>query len=280
MSRNSVDTTGPTAPQILVVYPAYESFVLIVALIMLVNSMLLVLPFDEDTHAVAWLINAVLGAFLLLDVAWRTLRSRARLRWLLRDYGWLVWLGSLPAPFLSLGRLAALGLGIRRLRRADLTAAGINIVTKRAQSTLLVVLLAAIIVFEVSSILVLHAESASPDANILTAYDALWWGYVTMATVGYGDRYPVTNNGRLVGIAVMTVGVAIFSVMTSFLADWFRRPRAASTVHRAAGAATSDGDAHALIADLRRALDDKARTDQLALDALHARLDELERRLH
>jgi hypothetical protein len=145
------------------------------------------------------------------------------------DYGWLTWLGSLPAPFLSLGRLAAFGLATRRLHRADLTAAGVNIVTRRAQSVLLVVLLAAIIVFEVSSILVLRAENASPDANILTAYDALWWGYVTMATVGYGDRYPVTDAGRLVGIAVMTVGVAIFSVLTSFLADWFRRPHTTST---------------------------------------------------
>lgn len=280
MTQHRANNTEPTAPQIQVIQAAYESFVMIVALIMLVNSALLVLPVDDDTHAVAWLINAVLSAFLLLDAAWRTARNRARLRrWLLREYGWLVWLGSLPAPFLTLGRLTALALGIRQLRRADLTSVTVNLVTKRAQSTLLVVLLAAIIVFEASSILVLRAERASPDANILTAYDALWWGYVTMATVGYGDRYPVTNTGRLVGIAMMTVGVAIFSVMTSYLADWFRRPRAMSTVHRPAQTAINDDDALALIADLRCALDDKAHADQRALDALHARLDELERRL-
>lgn len=279
MTQKSAGNAEPTASQVLVIHAAYEGFVLIVALIMLVNSVLLVLPTDEDTRAVASLINSVLGAFLLLDVGWRTVRMRMRWRWLVQDFGWLIWLGSLPAPFLSLGRLIALGLSTRRLRRADLTAAGVNIVTKRAQSTLLVVLLAAIIVFEVSSILVLRAENASPDANILTASDALWWGYVTMATVGYGDRYPVTDNGRLVGLAVMTVGVAIFSVMTSFLADWFRRPHTSSTARRNGGKATQP-DAHALIADMRRALDDKAQADQLSLDELRARLDELERRLH
>jgi voltage-gated potassium channel len=277
MPSNSVDNTKLTTPQVLVIHAGYEGFVLIVGLIMLINSALLALPFDEDTHAVAWLINALLSAFLLLDAGWRTARNRARLRWLLRDYGWLTWLGSLPAPFFSLGRLAAFGLATRRLHRADLTAAGVNIVTRRAQSVLLVVLLAAIIVFEVSSILVLRAENASPDANILTAYDALWWGYVTMATVGYGDRYPVTDAGRLVGIAVMTVGVAIFSVLTSFLADWFRRPHTTSTARRIESAATDD--VHALLADIRRTLDDKAQADQLALDELRARFDELERRL-
>ena len=46
-----------------------------------------------------------------------------------------------------------------------------------------------------------------------------------MATVGYGDRYPVTNLGRFVAVVVMIVGLGLFSVLTSFLADWFRRPR-------------------------------------------------------
>jgi voltage-gated potassium channel Kch len=78
---------------------------------------------------------------------------------------------------------------------------------------------------EVSSIAMLNAENGAPNANIKTASDALWWGYVTIATVGYGDKYPVTNQGRIVGLFVMTAGVGLFSVLTSFLADWFRRPR-------------------------------------------------------
>mgnify|MGYP003948636165 FL=1 len=124
----------------------------------------------------------------------------------------------------------------------------------------------------------LQAENASPDANILTANDALWWSYVTIATVGYGDRYPVTDYGRLVGIAVMTVGVALFSVITSYLADWFRRPHATPARHLSVGMERAE-EAPALIAAMRQALDEKAQADQAVLDELRARLDQLERQL-
>ena len=48
------------------------------------------------------------------------------------------------------------------------------------------------LIIESGAFLVLQAERASPDANILTAADAIWWAYVTITTVGYGDQFPVT----------------------------------------------------------------------------------------
>jgi hypothetical protein len=48
---------------------------------------------------------------------------------------------------------------------------------------------------------------------------------VTLATVGYGDKYPVTTPGRVIGVVVIVVGVGLFSALTSFLAQWFIRPR-------------------------------------------------------
>jgi voltage-gated potassium channel len=71
----------------------------------------------------------------------------------------------------------------------------------------------------------LGAEEGADDANILTASDALWWSYVTITTVGYGDRYPVTNLGRNIGVAVLTIGVGLFGVLTGFLANLFLSPR-------------------------------------------------------
>ena len=53
-------------------------------------------------------------------------------------------------------------------------------------------------VLEVAAILIIGAESQSPQANIQDANDALWWTIVTMATVGYGDKYPVTLSGRVI----------------------------------------------------------------------------------
>ena len=61
--------------------------------------------------------------------------------------------------------------------------------------------------------------SQSPQAIIQDANDALWWTIVTMATVGYDDKYPVTLSGRVIAVFVMIVGVSPFSVLTSFMAE-------------------------------------------------------------
>jgi len=76
-----------------------------------------------------------------------------------------------------------------------------------------------IIIIESGGFLVLQAESASSSANITTAGDAIWWAYVTITTVGYGDRFPVTTGGRLVGIMVMTTGVAVFATFAGLISS-------------------------------------------------------------
>ena len=67
----------------------------------------------------------------------------------------------------------------------------------------------------------LAIEVRAEGSNIQTPSDALWWTYVTIATVGYGDRYPVTDPGRVVGVVTMTVGVVLFGALTAFLANAF-----------------------------------------------------------
>ena len=76
----------------------------------------------------------------------------------------------------------------------------------------------------VSSLLILQARAEAPDANITTGGDALWWGLVTITTVGYGDYYPVTMMGRLVGISVMFAGVGIIGALASILASMLVPP--------------------------------------------------------
>ena len=72
--------------------------------------------------------------------------------------------------------------------------------------------------------LVLIAESHAPSANILTAGDAMWWAYVTITTVGYGDRFPTSTMGRLVGILVMTTGVAVFATFAGLISSKLLAP--------------------------------------------------------
>jgi voltage-gated potassium channel len=68
-------------------------------------------------------------------------------------------------------------------------------------------------------------EARDPAGNIKTASDALWYSLVTMSTVGYGDRYPVTNPGRLIGSVIIIVGVGLFGTITGFLANAFLSPK-------------------------------------------------------
>lgn len=77
------------------------------------------------------------------------------------------------------------------------------------------------LVLFVASLAVLDAERGDPDANITTFADALWWGATTITTVGYGDRFPVTTEGRLVAVGLMLSGIALLGVVTAALASWF-----------------------------------------------------------
>ena len=71
-----------------------------------------------------------------------------------------------------------------------------------------------------SSIAILQMEDTA-DGNIKTAEDALWWAYVTITTVGYGDKYPVTIEGKIIAAALMTAGVGLFGTFTGYVASWF-----------------------------------------------------------
>ena len=72
--------------------------------------------------------------------------------------------------------------------------------------------------------MVLAAERGDPEANIITAADAGWYLIVTMSTVGYGDHYPVTDLGRLMGSFIIVIGVGVFGTLTGFLANFFLTP--------------------------------------------------------
>ncbi|MGL5867339.1 MAG: potassium channel family protein [Dermatophilaceae bacterium] len=70
------------------------------------------------------------------------------------------------------------------------------------------------------AVAVLDAERHAAEANIVSLGDALWWAATTVTTVGYGDRYPVTTEGRLVAVALMVVGIAAIGAVTASVAAW------------------------------------------------------------
>jgi voltage-gated potassium channel len=72
-----------------------------------------------------------------------------------------------------------------------------------------------------ASLAVLDAERRDPEAIITTFPDALWWTLTTITTVGYGDRYPITFEGRLIAAGLMIAGIALLGVLTGAIASWF-----------------------------------------------------------
>ncbi|MGH3978362.1 MAG: ion channel [Pseudonocardiaceae bacterium] len=73
----------------------------------------------------------------------------------------------------------------------------------------------------VAALAVYDAERGNPDSSITSFGEALWWTVTTITTVGYGDRYPVTTEGRVVAGALMLAGIALLGVVTASIASWF-----------------------------------------------------------
>ncbi len=64
-------------------------------------------------------------------------------------------------------------------------------------------------------------ERSAPDANITTIGIAMWWGCVTVFTVGYGDYYPITTAGRIAAVGIMLLGLTTAAVITAQIASSF-----------------------------------------------------------
>ena len=90
----------------------------------------------------------------------------------------------------------------------------------KAKSTLALASLISFVLIVFGSMAILNSETDS-GANIKTAGDALWWAFVTITTVGYGDFYPVTTLGRIVATALMISGIGLFAAFTAYVASIF-----------------------------------------------------------
>ncbi|WP_246323823.1 potassium channel family protein [Petropleomorpha daqingensis] len=76
------------------------------------------------------------------------------------------------------------------------------------------------LVMVVASLAILDAERGRPGSTIESFGDAVWWSFTTVTTVGYGDRFPVTVQGRAVAVGLMLAGIALLGVVTATFASW------------------------------------------------------------
>jgi voltage-gated potassium channel len=83
------------------------------------------------------------------------------------------------------------------------------------------VFLASIFVAYISAVQMTITERAVEGSNIKNFGDGIWWAITTVTTVGYGDRYPTTTEGRFLAVTLMIMGISLMGVITASVAAWF-----------------------------------------------------------
>ncbi|MFE7843750.1 ion transporter [Microbacterium sp. NPDC057407] len=204
----------------------YEIFIGLLSLLSIVNLVLVYLFVkDPALQHILGAMNVLFSAIFLGDFLYRLRTARSAATYFFRRFGWADLLASLPFPQAKVLRLFRLTRVYRLLRELGPRKIWASITKDRAGSALLVLLLMGILVLQFGSLLILRVEQYADGANITSASDALWYTMVTISTVGYGDQYPVTEAGRLIGTVIIIIGVGIFGTFTGYLANFFLRPR-------------------------------------------------------
>jgi voltage-gated potassium channel len=173
----------------------------------------------ELTNLLNYIDNAICVVFLIdFGIRFRNAQNKLEfMRW-----GWIDLIASIPSvEFLRAGRILRLIRLIRVFRALKSTKLIYEHINRsKKQSAITSVALISILMVIFSSIAILQFE-IDVNSNIKTAEDAIWWSYVTITTVGYGDKFPITTEGRIIGAILMTAGVGIFGTFTALVSSWF-----------------------------------------------------------
>ena len=250
----------------------YQVFIVGISLLTLANAVVLIALNGQPVVGVPGLVDALMTPIFLFDFVLRMAAAKSKWRYFFVQFGWADLLGSLWLPGLDGLRIFRLYRVLSITRQMPRPGGGNFVGTFRrslANSVLGAMTLLAILVLEIGGIAVLLFELPNANANITTPGDALWWGIVTIATVGYGDKYPITPGGRMVGTIEIITGVAVFSTISGYLANAF-----VSSRHKEGEQPDADEGAgpDALLAEVKRLGEAQ---DQRAVE-LEARLARME----
>lgn len=251
----------------------YEIFIVILTFLSWFNLILYLASDDAEIQEIIFFAEQIMTPIFLLDVFIRARFADSPKSYFFKQFGWLDLLGSFP--YLRLLRAYRVVETIRSLNATGSKRFLRNFLSNRAETAVLTVTLAVILLFEFGSVGVLKAEQGAPGANIITSGEAIWWTLVTVATVGYGDYYPVTTQGRFIASFVIVAGVGLFGILSGFLASNFlgQKPKPYDD---------EDGTVHTEQANLETILSEIKeirREQKQANESINTRLNSLEQHI-
>ena len=175
---------------------------------------------SKETAKLLNYIDIAICVFFFVEFCIRFYQAENKLKFM--HWGWIDLVSSIPMiNFLRFGRIFRLIRLIRILRAFRKTKHFVSYIFKnKAEGAFTSATILAVLLIIFSSIAILQVENA-PTSNIKTAEDAIWWSYVTITTVGYGDKFPVTTEGRIIAMFLMTAGVGLFGTFTAYIASIF-----------------------------------------------------------
>jgi voltage-gated potassium channel len=208
----------PTSPSKL----SLHQLIMLVLSIYVVVALLIreLVPMHEQSRLLLDQIDTGICLFFLYDFFIRL--YQAPNKWAFLRWGWIDLLASIPAlDWFRLGQLVRVFRILRMVRSFRSIRDFLHYLFRdKANGTLAVVLLSSVLLMIFGAIAILYVERV-PEANIKTPSDALWWAFVTITTVGYGDRFPITTAGRLIAAVLMVAGVGLFGTFTGYVANFF-----------------------------------------------------------
>lgn len=233
-SKASDDVAGP--------YQLFALSLSVLALASMAGTTLL--PFSQDTRAILDYADNTVCLLFFADFGYSFWRAADRWGYL-RTWGWIDLLSSIPTiDALRWGRALRVLRVLRVLRAAkSARTIAVFILQRRTQSTVLAAVLLTLLLLVFASVSILQVEIPA-SGNIANAQDAMWWAFSTMATVGYGDRFPVTPEGRGIAVMLMVAGVGLFGTLSGLIASWFLSSNARQTSHELDEIRHMIGDIH------------------------------------
>ncbi|QSS97243.1 potassium channel family protein [Psychroflexus sp. ALD_RP9] len=176
-------------------------------------TMTFFLPEESEVNKLLHYYDFGLCIVFFYDFLKQFINSDQKLKYFF-TYGWLDLLSSIPviAEFRYV-RIFRIFRVLRIIQSFRMLVKFIR--SNRVASLYGLIIFMAVTIMIITSTLVLYFEKDS--GNIKTAEDALWWSYVTITTVGYGDFYPVTSIGKLLSGILILTGIASFGAVISYI---------------------------------------------------------------